>query len=107
MGERYHKKLIDFLLWNERTAGDDLDWVAQGAAARGISVPSVVQKRPKLRPDAIFFWNAFLDLIDADWVACERYARVYNVDVQFLWKLLVALRSARVVEMKKNKHKPG
>ncbi len=70
-----------------RQTGTTWTGLRQGAAARGISVPVVVQKRPELRPDAIFYWNAYLDLMEADWVACERYARVYNVDVQFLWKL--------------------
>lgn len=94
MGEADRKKLIDFLQWNRKTDGDDLDWVTQGAAARGKSVPAVVQKRPVLRPDAVFYWNAYLDLLETDWVACERYARCYNVDVQFLWSLIIKMRAA-------------
>lgn len=93
MGETDHKKLIDFLQWNRKTDGDDLDWVAQGAAARGKAVPAVVKNRPVLRPDAIFYWNAYLDLMTAEWSTCERYARCYNADVQFLWSLLIKLRA--------------
>ncbi|WLJ70317.1 tail assembly chaperone [Klebsiella phage Kpn BU9] len=29
----------------------------------------------------------------ADWGTCERYARCYNVDAQFLWSLLIKLRA--------------
>lgn len=93
MGAADRKKLIDFLQWVRKTDGDDLDWVAQGAAARGIAIPNVVSMRPVLRPDAQFYWNAYLDLLEADWVACERYAYCHDVDVQFLWSLLVKLRA--------------
>jgi hypothetical protein len=81
-------------VWNNSTAGDDLDWVAQSAVARGHTVPTVVKQRPKLRADAVFYWNAYLDLYDTSWVDCERYASCYSVNVDTLWNILIRMRGA-------------
>lgn len=95
MGRGSNKKLITFLLWMDSTDGDDLDWVAEGAAARGQITPTIVKQRPKLSPDAIFYWYAFLDLLDQPWVACNQYAVYYGVSTDLLWRIITTMRAAR------------
>jgi hypothetical protein len=107
LGVGRYKKLIDWLLWEDTGIGAP-DWIIEQAKATGRPIPQIVSQRPTLRDDALFYLQAYIDLMSCGnekgvipWTAYDQYATRYGERTDRLKRIIGALINGTV----SNRHK--